>query len=653
MTRNVLHIDLETFSATDLPKTGLYRYAEDPSTEILLCAWAVNDGPVLSWGQHLGVPPPPSLIRALDDPNYMKVAHNAPFERALLRNAWGLECAPEQWYCTRVLCLMAGVPGALGLAAEALRLPHQKDVLGGSRLIRLFSMPQKDGTRRNWKTDPEEWQKFSDYCVLDTETERAVFKRLVGSYYRAEDQRDWVLDQKINDRGIAADTDLAKAAIELNEIIQRQLLIEARLLGIKNPKSVAQVKKWLAGNGYAWLETESLSAKTLRALVKTAEPTVKRAMELRLQLSKTSISKYQAILGAVCADGRLRGMHQFWGAQRTGRWSGTLVQVHNLKRNSMKDLDEARRLVKARDWPSLFAKYEDLSDVLSQLIRTAFVAANGAVLRIADFSAIEAVVLAWLANEVWRLKVFQTHGKIYEASASAMFHVPFDTIIKGHANYKWRQYGKIAELALGYGGSVGALIQMGALDMGIQEAELSGLVAAWRQANVAIVQYWYRLEQAFHDALRSGWGSDGSPGNRVVFRKHPTENAILCELPSGRRLVYPAAHYDREKGGLVFWGKYKDSQTFGWQSVYGGKLAENVDQAIARDLLAHALRQLDAKNIPVVLHVHDEAVQETQDDGSTTGVAEMVLAMTQLPAWAAGLPLKAAGYETHYYRKED
>jgi len=645
----ILSIDIETYSGVDLTKSGVYAYTEAPDFEILLFGYAFDDGPVeivdLASGEGL----PAEVFEALTDPTTIKTAFNANFERTCLAKHFNKPMPPEQWRCTQAHALTLGLPIRLEDVAKALKLKHQKDN-AGKALIRYFSIPCKPTKANGRRTRnlpehaSEKWEQFKAYCRQDVEVERAIRERLLQ--YPMQEQKLWELDQRINDTGVRIDPVLVKNAIACDTIYQEKLLAEAtRLTGLDNPNSVSQLKKWL--KEAVDLEVESLNKESVLELLKqTKSNTVKRVLELRQELAKTSVKKYQAMERAKCRDDRIRGLLQFYGANRTGRWAGRLVQVQNLPQNKLKDLDLARNLLLTGQYDALELLFDSVPVVLSQLIRTAFIPSPGCRFVVADFSAIEARVIAWLAGEKWRMDVFNSHGKIYEASAAQMFKVPVESITKGNP---LRQKGKIAELALGYQGSKGALITMGALNMGLTEEELPGLVTTWRQANPAIVRLWQDVENAALTAVREKRPVLIQYG--VVFTY---ESGILfIRLPSGRRLAYVKPKIEVEerfnKKGLTYEG-YEQGK---WSRLktYGGKLVENIIQATARDCLAKALLRLDAAMYKIVMHVHDEAVLEVPENNSCA-LEDACEIMARPIEWAPGLPLRADGFECNYYRKD-
>jgi DNA polymerase len=645
-----LAIDIETYSSVDLTKCGVYAYTESPDFEILLFGYAFDDKEVKVVDLAQGGKVPEEVMTALTNPAIIKTAFNANFERTCISKHFNIPMPPNQWRCSAVHALTLGLPGNLEGVAKSLNLTQQK-MKEGKALIRYFSVPCKPtkangGRTRNLpKHDIKKWDTFKDYCKRDVEVERAIRKKL-ESYPQADKEiRLWQLDQQINDRGVLIDKDLVDNAIKCDEIYQKKLLEEAiHLTGLENPNSTVQLKGWLENKG---IKIKSLSKEKVSEILKgTDNPKIKRVLELRQEMSKTSVKKYEAMDRAICKDKRVRGLLQFYGANRTGRWSGRLVQIHNLPRNDIKDLHLARELLKAGDYETIEILFDSVPDVLSQLIRTAFVPKEGSRFIVVDFSAIEARVIAWLAREKWRMDVFSFHGKIYEASASQMFKVPIETIGKGS---QLRQKGKIAELALGFGGSKGALIAMGALKMGLKEGELPELVSAWRKSNQNIVKLWHDVESAAIKAVKEKTVVKMQYGLKFYYKS----GVLFIRLPSGRNLAYirPRIEIDKRfhKEMLTYEGNEQGSK-WGRISTYGGKLVENIVQAIARDCLAEAMLRLDEAGYRIVFHVHDEVVLEVPNDiGSIDEVKEI---MGRSIDWAPGLPLRADGFETKFYKKD-
>ena len=642
-----LAIDLETYSSVDLVKAGAYKYASAPDFEILLFAYAYDESEVQVIDLASGEPLPDAIIQDIKDPRVIKTAYNANFERICLSRHLGRTLSPAGWQCTAVQAAMLGLPRSLAGVAAVLGLEQQK-MKEGKDLIRYFCIPCKptqtnqQRTRNTPSHAPEKWQTFKRYCRQDVAVEQAVRRKLAAYPIRESEQQLYELDQQINDRGVRIDPLLTKKALACDAAHSEEAMARAQqLTGLQNPNSVAQLKSWLLSQG---MEVDTLSKKTVATLVKEAEGDVATLLRLRMQLAKTSIKKYEAIQRAVCPDGRVRGMLQFYGANRTGRWSGKIVQLQNLPQNHLLDLTLARELVKAGCIEELELLFDSVPQVLSELIRTAFVPKPGYRFLVADFSAIEARVIAWLAGEAWRMEVFQSHGKIYEASASQMFKVPIETITKGSP---LRQKGKIAELALGYGGSVGALTAMGALDMGLTEKELPALVNAWRDANPNITRLWWNVDRAAQKAVKE---KTSQSVGRITLRCQ--SGILFITLPSGRTLAYIKPKIGINKFGRegITYEGIDSGKHWARIDTYGPKLVENIVQATARDLLAEAMLAADAAGYEIVMHCHDELIVEAPlGHGSLTALCNL---MGVAPAWAKGLPLRADGYECDYYRKD-
>ena len=642
-----LGIDIETYSEVDLPKCGVYAYAEHPSFEILLFAYAFDDEETQVVDLKCGERLPPRVLDALTDPAITKTAFNAAFERTCIGRYLGKRLGAAQWQCTAVQSAMLALPLSLEGVGEVLGIERKKLKEGGD-LVRYFSLPCKPTKANGQRTRnlpehaPEKWQRFKEYCVRDVDAEREIRAKVQGYPIPAKEQELYRLDQEINDRGIMVDPVLVARAIECDEQYREKTTKRAyELTGLANPNSPAQLKEWLEGQG---TQVDTLDKKAVRALLPDAEGDVLEVLKLRLLMAKTSVKKYEAIRRSVCADGRVHGLLQFYGANRTGRWAGRLVQIQNLPQNHIPDLALARDLVKAGRYADIEALYESTPNVLSELIRTAFVPRPGCRFIVADFSAIEARVIAWLAGEQWRLEVFEGSGDIYCASASKMFHVPVE---KHGQNSHLRQKGKIAELALGYGGAVGALTAMGALEMGLAEEELPLLVRQWREANPHIIRLWAQVEDAAMTAVRE---KARVRLGRLTF--HCRSGMLFITLPSGRKLCYvkPRIQTNRFGGdGLTYEGVGEGKK---WTRIetFGGKLTENIVQATARDLLAEAMLRLRDAGLEIVMHVHDEAVLEVPIGHS--GVDEVCALMAEAPAWADGLPLRADGYECRFYQKD-
>ena len=662
MAIHTLSIDVETFSDVDLKKCGVYKYAESPNFEILLFGVSVDGGEVTVYDLASGDTVPEEIIKALSDDSVIKWAYNASFERVCLsvwlrRNypqyfsSYSIEedtvrnyLDPSSWRCSLVWGAYMGLPLSLEGIGKVLKLENQK-MAEGKALIRYFCVPCKPTKANGGRTrnlpehDPVKWSTFIAYNKRDVETEMAIQQKL--SKFPVPDflWEEYHLDQEINDRGIQLDMVLVEQAIAIDERSREELSAKMRqLTALENPNSVQQMKEWLTKHG---LEVDSLDKKAVKELLKTAPPELAEVLELRRQLAKSSVKKYQAMQNAVCADGRARGMFQFYGANRSGRWAGRLIQLQNLPQNHMAHLEDARSLVRSGDYALLSALHDSVPEVLSELIRTAFVPRDGYKFIVSDFSAIEARVLSFLAGESWRLKVFAENGDIYCASASAMFHVPVE---KHGQNAHLRQKGKIAELALGYGGSVGALKSMGALEMGLAEEELQPLVDAWRTSNPNIVQLWWDVDNAVKTTVRQRLDTE-THGIRFRYRS----GMLFIILPSGRQLCYVKPKMGTNKFGgdsVTYEGV---GSTKKWERIesYGPKFVENIVQAISRDILMYAMRTLS--HCFIVGHVHDELIIECSMDVSLDAVCEQ---MGRTPPWIKGLNLRADGYETMFYKKD-
>jgi len=646
MRLRVLHLDIETYSSAPLPKCGVYRYCDAPDFEILLLSYAFDDAPVVTVDMACGETLPDAFLHALEDANVLKIAHNAAFERVCFSKHLGHWLDPAQWRCTMVMAWYQTLPGKLADVAVALNVTEKK-MEEGKDLIRYFSMPCKatktnGGRTRNLpRHAPEKWATYKAYNAQDVETERAVYKALL---HHALPEHEWALyalDQRINDRGVRVDRLLVKNAMAVDLAFSQQAFQRAReLTGLENPGSVSQLKAWLADMD---MPMESLSKRIVQEKAAGAEGIVKELLELRLELSKTSVKKYESMARCICKDGRVHGLLQFGGASRTFRWAGRLVQAQNLPQNHLPDLNLARDIVRSGDEEQLELLFGSVPNTLSELIRTAFIPRDGCRFIVADFSAIEARVLAWLAGEEWVLEEFRGKGKIYEATASRMFHIPQETIVKGHPNYEYRQKGKQATLSCGYGGGVGALKAMGAK---MPEEEMQPLVDAWRAANPHIVRFWNALGNAVSEVIEKH--NSVRVGKVVVYRK---EGHMLIRLPGGRDLCYLSPRFVTNRFGSRGIG-YLAASAGGkmeLQETFGGKIAENCTQAIARDLLAHAMLNLEAAGYPIVFHVHDEAVMEVPIGQGSVEEACRVMAIP--PDWARDLPLRADGDEMTYYKK--
>lgn len=651
-----LNVDIETFSSVDLKKAGLYKYVQSPDFQILLFAYSWDNGPVQIIDLAQGESMPTEIVQALTDKNVIKHAYNAAFEWYCLNKFFYSPL--EQWQCTMVHGLYCGYTAGLAATAVALGLPEDKRKMGiGSALIRTFCVPAKPTKTNGNRTrtlphhEPEKWNLFKEYCRQDVVTEMEIERRLSAFPVPEQEWRLWRLDQEINAYGVAVDMHIVEGALHINEITTAELMDEAiTLSGLENPKSVKQLTKWL--NEEIGEEVENLQKGAVSKLIDSLDDgKAKRVLEIRQELAKTSIKKYQAMKDAVGADERVRGLLQFYGANRTGRWAGRLVQVQNLPRNHIEALSLARELVGSKKIDALRLIYGNVPDTLSQLIRTAFVPSPGNVFVVSDFNAIEARVIAWLAGEQWRIDVFNSHGKIYEASASQMFGVPIEQIGKGS---DLRQKGKVAELALGYQGGPGALISMGAIDMGLTEDELPEIVRRWRLANKRIVDLWYSMENAALEVMRTGQPV-GIKGLILARESHygTQQDFLTITLPSGRKLFYTKPFLKENDFGKEAIHYYSVNQTNRkWEitGTYGGKLVENIVQAISRDCLAESLIKLSAQGYHTAMHVHDEVVLDVPREFANLDHVTSI--MGQLIEWAPGLPLKAAGFITDYYMKD-
>ena len=643
-----LSIDLETYSDQPLAKTGVYRYVESPDFEILLFAYSVDGGPVQQIDLACGEKIPSEVLSALEDDKVIKWAFNANFERICLSRFLGYPTGdylkPDSWKCSMVWAAYMGLPLSLEGTGAVLGLEKQK-LSEGKDLIKYFCQPcaptKSNGqrTRNLPKHSLDKWLAFKRYNIRDVETEMSIQARLSKYPVPNSVWEEYHLDQEINDRGVGLDMELVRQAIQMDGRSRSELTQAMKeLTSLDNPNSVQQMKQWLADNG---VETDTLGKKAVAELLKTAPPQLQKVLTLRQQLAKSSVKKYQAMETAVCADGRARGMFQFYGANRTGRWAGRIIQMQNLPQNHLDDLSEARGLVRAGNFDALETLYEDVPDTLSQLIRTAFVPQEDRKFIVADFSAIEARVIAWLAGEKWRQDVFAQGKDIYCASASHMFGVPVE---KHGVNGHLRQKGKIAELALGYGGSVGALKAMGALEMGLSEDELPALVSAWRQANPKIVQFWWAVDRAVMDAVTR---KTTTKTHGIVFSAR--NGMLFITLPSGRSLAYvkPKIGENRFGGDCITYEGVGGTKKWERIDSYGPKFVENIVQATSRDILCYAMQTLRCCSI--VMHIHDEVVIEADRRMSLQAVCDQ---MGRTPPWAKGLQLRADGYETDFYKKD-
>lgn len=640
-----LSIDLETYSSVDLGKSGVYKYAESEDFEILLFAYSIDDGEVKVVDLASGEIIPEEILLALSDESVEKWAFNANFERVCLSRFLGKRLKPQGWYCTMIWSAYLGLPLSLEKVGEVLKLDKQK-MNEGKALIRYFSIPCKPTKTNGMRTrnlphhDLEKWSTFKEYNQRDVETEMAIKKKLSAFPMPQSEWENYWIDQNINDRGILIDESLVDSAIKFDEILREENMDRAiELTGLENPNSPLQLKEWLNKKG---LEIDSLAKKDVESALKNAEGDIKEVLELRQELSKSSVRKYDAMKNVKGKDNRARGLIQFYGANRTGRYSGRLIQVQNLRRNNLKDLDLVRSLVKNEDYETLEILYESPSDILSQLIRTAFIPKEGSRFIISDFSAIEARVLAWLAGEQWVLDAFENGEDIYCRTASRMFGMPVE---KHGVNGHLRQKGKIATLACGYQGALGALKAMGGIEMGLSEDELQSIVDSWREANPNIVSLWWDIDSVVKRVVKTR-GKEEYKNLVISYEK----GILFIELPSKRRLAYPKAKIGTNRFGgesVVYEGIVVGNK---WDKIesYGGKFVENIVQAIARDILAEAMMRLEKKGFNIVMHIHDEVVIES-DSSSIEEINEI---MSVVPIWAPGLILDADGFESEFYKKD-
>ena len=642
----ILEADIESYSDVDLIKCGVYAYADSPAFEILLFAYSFDGGETqiidLAQGEKL----PAEVEEAIFDVSVTKTAYNANFERTCLSKHFGRYIPPESWHCSAVQAAMLALPRSLEDVGRVLGLDEQK-MKEGKELIRYFCVPCKPtkangGRTRNLPCHaPEKWELFKTYCKRDVDVEKSIRRKLHNFPIPESEMELYRLDQRINDRGVLVDMGLVRNAVSCEHLHKEVVTKRAyELTGLENPNSVAQLKGWLGDMG---MEAESLSKKAVAEMIAETDGEVEELLRLRLLMAKTSVKKYEAMERSVCSDGRVHGMLMFCGANRTARWSGKIVQIQNLPKNYLPDLELARDLVKQGRFEDIELLYDSTPNVLSELIRTAFIPKPGCRFVVADFSAIEARVLAWLSGEQWRLDVFTSHGKIYEASASSMFHVPMEEITK---TSPLRQKGKLAELGLGFGGAAGALISMGALDMGLTEEELPPLVAAWRKANPHITQFWWDVDAAAIKAVRE---KQKTKVGKIIFEYK--SGILFITLPSGRKLSYVKPRMAVNKfgrDGLTYEGISENKK---WSRIetYGPKLVENIVQGTARDLLAEAMLRVEEKGYPIVMHCHDEIIAEMPE--GTGSVDEMCEVMAVQPEWAEGLPLRADGYQCSFYQK--
>ena len=643
----ILEADIETFSDVDLIKCGVYAYADSPAFEILLFAYSFDGGETqiidLAQGEQL----PAEVEEAIFDVSVTKTAYNANFERTCLSKHFGRYIPPESWHCSAVQAAMLALPRSLEDVGRVLGLDEQK-MKEGKELIRYFCVPCKPtkangGRMRNLPCHaPEKWELFKTYCKRDVDVEKSIRRKLHNFPIPESEMELYRLDQRINDRGVLVDMKLVRNAVSCERLHKEVVTKRAyELTGLENPNSVAQLKGWLGDMG---MEAESLSKKAVAEMIAETDGEVEELLRLRLLMAKTSVKKYEAMERSVCSDGRVHGMLMFYGANRSGRWSGKNVQIQNLPKNDIPDLELARDLVKQGRFEDVEMLYDSTPNVLSELIRTAFIPKPGCRFVVADFSAIEARVMGWLSGEEWVLDVFRGDGKLYEMTASRMFGIPMTEIGKGSPE---RAKGKVASLACQYGGSTGALVSMGALDMGLTEEELPPLVAAWRKANPHMVQFWWDVDAAAIKAVRE---KQKTKVGKIIFEYK--SGILFITLPSGRKLSYVKPRMAVNKfgrDGLTYEGISENKK---WSRIetYGPKLVENIVQGTARDLLAEAMLRVEEKGYPIVMHCHDEIIAEVPE--GTGSVDEMCEVMAVQPEWAEGLPLRADGYECSFYQKQ-
>lgn len=643
---DTLAIDIETYSDVSLPDCGVHRYAASEQFEILLFAYSLNDEPTRIIDLASGEKMPDEIMKLLTDDSVVKTAYNAAFERNCINRYFGLSLKPEGWRCTLVQASMLSLPLSLEGVGEALNLDKKK-MSEGKELIRFFCMPCKPSKSNGGRTrnlpsdDPEKWELFKTYCIRDVVVEKQIRNKLSKFPIPDREQKLYCMDQRINDRGIMVDPELITHAVACDLLYKETATKKAyEISGLENPNSVAQLKGWLARKG---IEIDSLAKAAVEELVENTDGDVAEMMKLRLALSKTSVKKYEAMERSVCPDGRVHGLLQFYGANRTGRWAGRLVQIHNLPQNHMEDLELARSIVKEGRYDLVELLYDSIPDVLSELIRTAFVAKPGCRFIVSDFSAIEARVMGYLAGEGWVMEEFRGAGKIYEQTASKMFHIPIEEITKGSP---YRARGKVASLACQYGGAEGALISMGALNF-VEEDELKGLVQSWRTANPHIVNYWYEIDGAVKAAVKERKMT--KVGMVTVYYQ---SGMLKIALPSGRVLSYvrPRMTVNRFGSESVSYEGVGTNRKWTRIESYGAKFCENIVQATARDVLAEAMLRLEKKGFDIVCHIHDEVVLEVPE--GTSSVEEVNEIMAVCPDWCEGLPLKAAGFESPFYKKD-
>ncbi|MEG2908140.1 MAG: DNA polymerase [Erysipelotrichaceae bacterium] len=647
-----LSIDLETYSSTDLSKCGVYKYVESEDFEILLFAYAYDDDDVIVLDLAQGESVPSGVAYDIvHNKDITKSAHNAAFERLCLSKYFNQILTADDWHCTMVHATMLGLPASLDAVGKSLGLPEDKQKLAtGKALIRYFCKPCVEtkingGRIRNLPHhDTDKWQLFKDYCKQDVESERFIKHKLDTQPIPDEEHQLWCWDQRMNDYGIKLDQDLIRSILNCNDKVELIAKDELkRITRLENPNSTAQLKGWIEKQ--EGFEVKSLAKDNVITMLENPEISnlTKKVLELRQETSKTSIKKYEAMERSVCSDGRLRGVLQFYGANRTGRWAGRLVQVHNLPQNKLGDIDIARELAAEKDFDLIELLYPSMSDVLSQLIRTAFIPKEGHVFAIADYSAIEARIIAWLSDEKWRNDVFKTHGKIYEASASQMFNIPIEAVTKGS---DYRKKGKVAELALGYQGGLGSLKKMGGEKMGLTDREMSEIVRKWRSASPHIIEFWREVQTAVENALIDRTIQKVRHGILIFYKK----SMLFIQLPSGRKLSYVRPKLNG--GSITYEGTDQSTHKWGRQDTYGGKLVENIVQAVARDCLAIAMMRIDAAGYKIVMHVHDEVIVEVDKQIAPHALKDLQNIMALPIAWAPDLILTADGFISEFYRKD-
>ena len=643
---DTLAIDIETYSDVSLPDCGVHRYTASPQFEILLFAYSINDEPTKIIDLASGEEMPEEIMEMLIDDSVIKTAFNAAFERNCINRHFGLSLRPEGWRCTAVQASMLSLPLSLEGVGGALNLDKKK-MSEGKDLIRYFCMPCKPtkangGRTRNLPSDaPEKWELFKTYCIRDVDVEKQIRKKLSKFPIPEKEQELYCMDQRINDRGIMVDRELISHAITCDLLYKEAATKKAyEISGLENPNSVSQLKGWLNEKG---IEVDSLAKAAVEELVENSQDEVSEMMKLRLAMSKTSVKKYEAMERSVCPDGRAHGLLQFYGANRTGRWAGRLVQIHNLPQNHMEDLELARSLVKEGRYDLIELFYDSMPEVLSELIRTAFVARPGCRFIVSDFSAIEARVMGYLAGESWVMEEFRGAGKIYEQTAAKMFHIPIEEITKGSP---YRARGKVASLACQYGGAEGALVSMGALNF-VKEEELKGLVQSWRNANPHIVNYWYEIDGAVKAAVKER--KITTVGKVTVYYQ---SGMLKITLPSGRVLSYVRPRMTTNRFGSESVSYEGVGTNRKWTRIesYGAKFCENIVQAMARDVLAEAMLRLEKSGFDIVCHIHDEVVLEVPEGRSSVEEVNQIMAVC--PDWCEGLPLKAAGFESPFYKKD-